>query len=151
MNEEIKHAAVRTKEGWVFMGKQHADCHHAITNAGFNPCTKADSQGFVTNKGRYVDRKEGGAIAFKANQIDKPTSMLFSEDLWSPRHGGKYGYCSIRGYVLSKSDDESSELLSRFRRWWDAVEPFGYDHPDTRKPIEDLFREADNVINALKN
>lgn len=48
------------------------------------PNTK-QSQGFITNLGRYIDRKEGFKIATAANQINKkhgnPTK-LFSEDMW---------------------------------------------------------------------
>jgi hypothetical protein len=149
--ELIKHAAIKTKEGWIMMGKQHADCYHTATHAGLDACTKVDSQGFVTNKGRYVNRKEGGEIAFKAGQIDKPTSMLFSEDLWSPRHGGIHSYCSVRGYIkASTPEDKEGSFTRRFTSWWNTVEPFGYDHPETREPIHYLFIEADRLIENLK-
>ena len=42
-------------------------------------------QGFVTNKGRFVDRKEGWVIAEAAGQIKRTTGnkgQLFSEDMW---------------------------------------------------------------------
>jgi hypothetical protein len=39
-------------------------------------------QGFVTNKNRFVDRKEGRKIAFESGQTDEETGQLFSEDLW---------------------------------------------------------------------
>ena len=39
-------------------------------------------QGFLTNTNRFVDRKEGGKIAFDAGQIKEETKMLFSEDLY---------------------------------------------------------------------
>lgn len=39
-------------------------------------------EGFLTSKDRFVDRKEGGEIAFAANQIPEPTDCLFSEDLY---------------------------------------------------------------------
>lgn len=45
-----------------------------------------DVQGFVTNTGRFVDRKEGLAIALAAGQVLDPNNIrakqLFSEDLW---------------------------------------------------------------------
>jgi hypothetical protein len=31
-----------------------------------------------------------------------------------------------------------------FREWWDTKEPFGYDNPDIREPISNMFRFADN-------
>lgn len=39
-------------------------------------------QGFLTNKNRFVDRKEGGEIAFAAGQIKELKRHLFSEDLY---------------------------------------------------------------------
>jgi hypothetical protein len=49
--------------------------------APFGDCV----QGFLTSSGRFVDRKEGLAIATAAGQIAKkhgnPT-ILFSEDMW---------------------------------------------------------------------
>lgn len=38
-------------------------------------------QGFVTNRGRFVDRDTAGKIAAAAGQIDK-AKYLFTEDLW---------------------------------------------------------------------
>jgi hypothetical protein len=39
-------------------------------------------QGFLTNKNRFVDRKEGGQIAFDAGQTKELKKTLFSEDLY---------------------------------------------------------------------
>lgn len=39
-------------------------------------------QGFLTSKGRFVDRNEAGKIAFERGQITKETDCLFSEDLY---------------------------------------------------------------------
>ena len=38
-------------------------------------------QGFLTSKNRFVDRAEGGEIAFLSGQKDLK-KYLFSEDLW---------------------------------------------------------------------
>lgn len=43
------------------------------------------AQGFLTNKGRFVDRKEALRIALEAKQIEAPQyndNQLFSEDLY---------------------------------------------------------------------
>jgi hypothetical protein len=40
------------------------------------------SQGFITNFNRYVERKEGGEIAFKAGQTSELKETLYSEDLY---------------------------------------------------------------------
>lgn len=39
-------------------------------------------QGFLTNKNRFVDRGEAAIIAYNEKQILKPTSELYSEDLY---------------------------------------------------------------------
>lgn len=40
------------------------------------------TQGFITEKGFFVDRREAAQIAFELGQIKKPTSTLFSEDIF---------------------------------------------------------------------
>lgn len=43
------------------------------------------TQGFITDKGRFVNRVEAYYIAWKAGQLlngEKPTPQLYSEDLW---------------------------------------------------------------------
>jgi hypothetical protein len=40
------------------------------------------TQGFLTSKNRFVDRKEAANIAIAANQCEKTVTMLFSEDLY---------------------------------------------------------------------
>lgn len=39
-------------------------------------------QGFVLNDGTFVDRGMAAYVAYRAGQIDKEKSILFSEDLW---------------------------------------------------------------------
>ena len=41
-----------------------------------------DVQGFMTSQNRFVDRKEGGEIAFKAKQTSELKTKLYSEDLY---------------------------------------------------------------------
>lgn len=43
---------------------------------------KTTIQGFLTNKGMFVDRVEAGKIAFEAMQISEPSDYLYSEDLY---------------------------------------------------------------------
>lgn len=98
MKEMIKHAAVKAKNGMILLGKCHADCFHQGSSIGLEMCSKADHQGFFTNLGRYVDRKEAARIAFEAGQVDKNLMYLFSEDLWSPEENGQFQYDSVKGY-----------------------------------------------------
>lgn len=103
MSEEtelIKHAAVKSEEGNIFIGKHHADCFMKAHYIKIKMSRKADDQGFMTNLGRYVDRKEGANIALIAGQIDAPTKILFSEDLWCPTYCGKHDYSETKGYLL---------------------------------------------------
>jgi hypothetical protein len=39
-------------------------------------------QGFLTNKNRFVGRKEAAHIAYSSGQISELKETLFSEDLW---------------------------------------------------------------------
>lgn len=76
-------------EGFVTCAKRHYGCIATIVVMGKRAADFVDDNGkrryvhgFLTNKNRFVDRKEGGDIAFRANQINKETDCLFSEDLY---------------------------------------------------------------------
>lgn len=98
--EKISHAAIIAQNGKVFKGKSHADCFAKMLKSG-NKYRKGspNNQGFLTNTGMYVTRKEAAEIAFKAKQIDKEVDYLLSEALWSPMYNGKHIYKSREGYV----------------------------------------------------
>lgn len=97
--ERILHAAVKSFNRRIFFGKCHADCFYKAQSMGIKMSSKADDQGFLTNKGRYVTRSEAAKIAFDQGQIDRPTSHLISEDLWSDQDNGKYYHDEIKGYT----------------------------------------------------
>jgi len=70
--------------GIVFSGWRHANCiYQAVAISGL-PSRKLGevSQGFLTNKNRFVDRKEGAKIAFDSGQTEELKETLYSEDLW---------------------------------------------------------------------
>ena len=108
--EKILHAAVLTVTGYVVIGKSHGDCFWAGENMGLQMSSKSLHQGFVTNKGRYVNREIAAKIARKAGQIDmkdknrpaKKVRVLISEDIWYQRK--RFIYCSMRGYVEVKQN-----------------------------------------------
>lgn len=101
--ERILHASVKSEIGRkIFFGKCHADCFYKGQAMGIRMSGKADDQGFLTSKGRYVTRSEAAKIAFEQGQIDKPTGYLISEDLWSEQDNGKYNHDEIKGYVLKE-------------------------------------------------
>ena len=75
--------------GIVFSGRRHHNCLYqkvALTGLADHESGK-NIQGFLTNKNRFVDRKEALQIALKAGQAD-PNNLgnsligLFSEDLF---------------------------------------------------------------------
>jgi len=81
---------VNCESGVVVCGWRHSNCI-AVLNAlnGKRSVTGEVgdyTQGFLTNKNRFVDRKEGWAIAEKANQINDrergSALTLYSEDLY---------------------------------------------------------------------
>jgi len=80
-------------KGLVFCGARHCHCMHTMTSiTGLNstvPEVGKYVQGFLTNKNRFVNRREAYDIAFKANQIIGPNKGhatnsigLTSEDLY---------------------------------------------------------------------
>jgi hypothetical protein len=79
--------------GFVVAGRRHSNCIITVdilTHS--NPDLQKDSilprientQGFVTNEDRFVDRKEGWSVAVASGQIkfDDKENILFSEDLY---------------------------------------------------------------------
>jgi len=107
--EKVLHAAVKTVSGYVVIGKCHADCFYAGKNMGLEMSSKSEDQGFVTNKGRYVNRKQAAFIAKRSGQVHKGgrtgeerrlIKYLLSEDIWYQR--GRYLYSQTLGYVEIK-------------------------------------------------
>jgi hypothetical protein len=63
---------------------RHGDVLRKLFDFNQTVVVGADRQGFLTNTGRYVNRRDAAAIALAAGQIDKlqVTPDLYSEDLW---------------------------------------------------------------------
>ena len=80
------HQPVNIKTGFVVCGQRHHNCFiifSILKNEDYKRTDYGDLvQGFLTSDNKFVNRKEGGRIAFKANQIVKKTDCLFSEDLY---------------------------------------------------------------------
>lgn len=84
------------KTGLVICGRRHNNCYATLKYLhpqweGAIGKIGRDHQGFVTNYNRYVGRREGFEIAFKAKQITSPNReypkdeemrVLTSEDLY---------------------------------------------------------------------
>lgn len=64
--------------------RHHNIIHYLAFEVGL-PTPIKGNQGFLTSRGRFVDRKEASAIAFFSRQIKDDNykiSTLYSEDLW---------------------------------------------------------------------
>lgn len=89
--DDIKHEhqPINIETGLVVCGRRHHNCYLTAFELnggkkieGLNEINAKAIQGFLTSDDRFVNRKEGGEIAFNAGQINKLTKCLFSEDLY---------------------------------------------------------------------
>jgi hypothetical protein len=74
-------AAAILKNGVVYTGRRHGE----IIAANYKVVGHfkvEDTQGFVTDEGKFVNRQDAGIIAFNANQTKEHHQTLYSEDLW---------------------------------------------------------------------
>lgn len=82
--ERIVAAAIKTGQN-IFTGPHHSTIiHYMVACAKIKPVT--GEQGFVTDQGRFVNRKEARFIAIASNQVkseDTSEFGLMSENLWS--------------------------------------------------------------------
>lgn len=80
------HQPKNINTGIVIAGRRHHNCFYTMAALKGLNAHRMDfgdnTQGFLTNTNRFVDRKEAGEIAFKAGQTDKLRELLFSEDLY---------------------------------------------------------------------
>jgi hypothetical protein len=79
--EYIAETAIYTKDGQIFTGKSS---HNNIEGEIFDrdvALLRNIRYGFVTNTGRFVDRREAAQIAIANGQIEKPVRELTSEKL----------------------------------------------------------------------
>jgi len=83
--KEYVHQPKNIKTGFVVCGRRHHNCFMTLSIASNENSTHLkyeSSQGFLTNTDRFVDRKEGGEIAFASGQTKELRELLFSEDLY---------------------------------------------------------------------
>jgi len=96
IEEHIAYAAIRRTDNCIVYGKNHIECFN-VTPRGL--CGNVE-QGFMTNKFRFVDRKEAFVIAVFADQIKTMPGQttLISEMLWDVTSGGVHSYDPAIGY-----------------------------------------------------
>ena len=80
--EQHVHQPKNITEGFVICGRRHHNCFIAKRWTEYSEVKGLQVQGFLTSKDNFLDRKEAGALAFKAGQISEETDCLFSEDLY---------------------------------------------------------------------
>lgn len=89
ISERIERAAVKIDDDVFSLPKPKR--HHDVLRSIIDLESISDksrhgaTQGFLTSKGRFVDRSEGFQIAKAARQIKTkhgPKDVLFSEDMW---------------------------------------------------------------------
>lgn len=83
---KIAHAAIKTDQGVVIVGKRHHNCIAIMVECGY-PTPVKGTQGFVDSSGCFVDRADALIIARDAGQLEGrkkhgPSNILFSEDLY---------------------------------------------------------------------
>ena len=78
-------AAAINHEDKIYIGKRHCFIIRDIIKSTRNPYNKKSIQGFVDDKGNFLNRKDAADHALACGQIAKlkySTRDLFSEDLW---------------------------------------------------------------------
>ena len=89
--ELIVAVAIRTPEAILTLPRpaRHGNLLHVASKLGGGSGSEQD-QGFLTNRGRFVNRVEGAQIALKSGQTDYVRApgwdgegCLFTEDLWN--------------------------------------------------------------------
>jgi hypothetical protein len=80
----IKLAAIR-QGNIVYVGRRHHDCIRWILACGLVQPPVNGEQGFVTDEGKFVDRREAFKIARECKQIIRKHGRpdeLYSEDIY---------------------------------------------------------------------
>lgn len=85
--EECVCAAIKLADGEILQGNRHFDCFGILVDRGFHLRERTgEVQGFMTNKGRFVDRKEALQLQLSAGRAsargEYVHNQLYSEDLY---------------------------------------------------------------------
>ena len=87
--KEYVHQPINIGSGYVVCGMRHHNCYMTVSvlSNGIVMQDKEDIQGFITNRNRFVDRKEAMELVIENGQchngkLCNPRVGLFSEDLY---------------------------------------------------------------------
>ena len=84
----LKASAIqRQSDGKIWVGKRHGDVFTIIISEEGKEALDTDEwiQGFITDEGQFVDRRQGFIIALQCKQFlepEKSIPILISEELW---------------------------------------------------------------------
>lgn len=78
------HQPKNITSGIVVCGRRHHNCYITLSSllGDKYQVNLTHNQGFVTNKDRYLERKEAAQVAFECGQIKEVGKTIFSEELW---------------------------------------------------------------------
>ena len=79
--DKIVAAAIR-HAGFIWGGLRHGQIMQWIWEERGTEKIPQEEQGFLTNRGIFVNRYQAGAIAYMAGQTKTRKEHLLSEDLW---------------------------------------------------------------------
>lgn len=80
--DELKIVAAAIKVGdKVWQGKRHG-CIMPLVFAETGLRISMEQQGFVASDGKFYNRFQSGAVAFRAGQTKTRKQSLMSEDVW---------------------------------------------------------------------
>ncbi len=86
VSSAIRYRDIREPDWKIVTGRRHADCVAEFAEMGLRKAHRdpGEIQGFMTDTGRFVDRKEAMVIARAAGQLLAPVEKdyLLSEDVW---------------------------------------------------------------------
>lgn len=80
--KEYVHQPKNITTGFVVCGRRHHNIIAVVSQIAGMRTGDSATQGFLTSKDRFVDRNEGGQIAYQNGQCGELTNCLFSEDLY---------------------------------------------------------------------
>lgn len=82
-NIKHHHQPNNIETGFVIAGLRHHNCFYSIyLLKGEKLKDIKETQGFLTNDNRFLNREDAGRLAFACGQIKQLTKMLFSEDIY---------------------------------------------------------------------
>jgi hypothetical protein len=76
------HQPKNISTGYVICGRRHHNCIQTSVILGNLPVKSNSVQGFLTSDDLFLNRSDAAELAFTCGQIDSPTKILTSEDLW---------------------------------------------------------------------